>query len=107
VSLTSVWKFIKEWAKTIAAFAATYAANAFYSLINGSAPWPQTKAEWQQYALTTIAAAVATWLARNKITQKQLDADKNVIGGVVVPDAQIPQPLPAAPVGQRRPWTSP
>jgi hypothetical protein len=92
-----IWIKVKEHAKTIAAFVATFVGNAIVSLIKGETAWPQTKDEWVQYALTSIGAAFATWLARNKITQKQLDKDPNVIGGVVVPDAVTPAPATVAP----------
>lgn len=99
---------IREYAKTIAAFFATYLANAFVSLVDGGTPWPQGKDEWLQYALTTVGAAVAAWLARNKITQKQLDKDPNVVGGKVVepPATDIddtPKPTPGL-GGYRNPW---
>lgn len=100
---------IKEHAKTIAAFFATYLANALVSLATGGTPWPQNKDEWLQYTLTTVGAAVAAWLARNKITQKQLDKDPNVVGGVVVPDPpssdidDAPSPTPGL-GGYRNPW---
>jgi lipopolysaccharide export LptBFGC system permease protein LptF len=86
-------KFIKEHAKTVVAFVATFVGNAIVSLLNGDTAWPQTKDEWLQYALTSVGAAVSVWLARNKITQKQLDKDPNVVGGTVVPDAQTPNPV--------------
>jgi len=86
MSLTSVWKFIKEWAKTLTAFVATVVTNMIVSLVNGGTAWPQTKAEWTQYVLTSFGVAISVALTRNKITQKQLDKDPNVIGGVVVPD---------------------
>lgn len=88
---------IKEHAKTIAAFFAVYLANAIFDLATGGRPWPQNGDEWLQYALTTVAAGVGAFAVRNKITQSQLDKDKNVIGGTVVPDAQIPSPSSDSP----------
>ena len=85
--MTSVWKFIKEWAKTLAAFVAGVVANMIVNLVNGGAVWPQTRAEWLQYVLTSFGVAISVALTRNKITQKQLDKDPNVISGTVVPDA--------------------
>jgi hypothetical protein len=99
VNLTSVWKFVKEWAKTIAAFVAGVVANMIVSLVQGGTVWPQTKAEWIQYVLTSFGTAIAVALTRNKITQKQLDQDPHVIGGTVVPDAQVPSPG-----GYQNPW---
>jgi uncharacterized membrane protein YeaQ/YmgE (transglycosylase-associated protein family) len=100
---------IKEYAKTFAAFVAGVVGNAVVALVNGSTPWPQTGAEWLQYAVTSVGAAVAVWLTRNKITQKQLDKDPNVVGGVVT---EIPGPtgtviegnIKVAPGTYQNPW---
>lgn len=81
---------IKQWAKTIAAFVATLAGNVLVSLFTTGVAWPQTKAEWIQYAVTTIGATLAVGGTRNKITQDQINKDPNVIGGVVV---TTPPPL--------------
>ena len=110
MNLASVWKLIKVYAKTIAAFVAGVVANMIVSLVNGAAVWPQTKAEWTQYVLTSFGAAIAVHLTRNKITQKQIDKDPNVIGGVVVPDAQIPTATYQPPVmgaEYQPPWPKP
>lgn len=100
MNLDSVWKLIREWGKTVAAFIAGVVTTMIVNLVQGNAVWPQTKDEWIQYVVTSFGAAIAVALTRNKITQKQLDKDPNVVGGVVVPDAQVP---PAAPVGPT-PW---
>lgn len=104
MNLTSIWTIIKVHAKTVAAFVAGVVANMIVNLIHGNAVWPQTRGEWIQYALTSFGTAITVWLTRNKITQKQLDKDPNVIGGVVVPDAQIPPPPPP---GGGGPYTNP
>lgn len=77
-------KLVKEHAKTIATFFVAYLANALVSLATGGTPWPQTGQEWLQYGLTTLGAAAAAFLARNKITQKQLDKDPAVPAGTVL-----------------------
>jgi hypothetical protein len=102
MNLNSVWKFIKEWAKTIAAFVSVWLGNAVLALIQGSSPWPQTKQEWIQYGVTSLVAALGVGVTRNKITQKQLDKDPNVVGGTVVPDSQVPPPAPTG--GFKNPW---
>jgi hypothetical protein len=109
VNLTSVWKLIKVYAKTLAAFVAGVVANMIVNLVHGGAVWPQTKAEWTQYVLTSFGTAIAVHLTRNKITQKQIDKDPNVVGGVVVPDAHIPPPAPySPPAGEYQPpWPKP
>lgn len=90
-------KWVREYAKTVAVFIGTYVANAVVSLLTGSAPWPQNKDEWIQYATTTIGASVATWLARNKITQKQIDKDPNVVGTVYPDPVEPPTYTPSVP----------
>lgn len=92
-------KHIKEYAKAIAAFVAGVVGNMIVQLINGGTPWPQTSAEWTQYVVTSFGAAIGALVATNKITQKQLDKDPNVVGGVVV------ETPPAAPSGEfKNPW---
>jgi len=102
MSLSSVWNFIKAWAKTIAAFAAGVVANMIVNLVQGGTVWPQTRAEWIQYVLTSFGTAIAVALTRNKITQKQLDQDTHVVGGTVVAQAQPVAPAPAG--GYKNPW---
>jgi hypothetical protein len=99
VKLADVWKFVKEWAKTLAAFVAGVVTTMILNLVNGNAVWPKTGAEWLQYALTSFGAAIAVALTRNKITQKQLDKDPHVIGGTVVAE-----PVRPAPGQYRNPW---
>jgi uncharacterized membrane protein YeaQ/YmgE (transglycosylase-associated protein family) len=92
---------IKVYTKTFAAFIAGVIGNAVVNLINGATPWPQTGAQWVQFAVTSFGAAIAVWAApANKITQKQLDKDPNVVGGTVVA---------SAPSGgeYQNPWTKP
>lgn len=102
--------WIKEQAKTIAAFVAAFVGNVIVSLINGTTAIPTTKADWIQYLVTSVGAAFAAWLARNKVTQKQIDKDPNVIGTVYenppTPEAVAKYTPPAVPVvadGQS-PW---
>lgn len=118
MNTTSVWKFVKEWAKTISAFVAGVVANMIVNLVQSGTVWPQTKNEWVQYVLTSFGSAIAVALTRNKITQKQLDKDPDVVGGTVVsPEpaytqaqaddsrADTPPPSPNSPTGSyRNPW---
>jgi hypothetical protein len=92
-------KLFREYAKTIASFIAATIGNAIVNLINGGVPWPQTKEEWLQFVLTTFGAAIAAWIVPNKITQKQLDKDSHVVGGVVVD-------VPPVAGEYRNPWKS-
>lgn len=99
--MNEVTKFIKEHAKSVAAWFAGVAVTAIMNLVNGVSPWPQTGAQWTQYALTSFGVAAASWLFPNKITQKQLDKDPAVPPGVVL--------LPDKPVESeyKRTWQKP
>jgi F0F1-type ATP synthase assembly protein I len=88
------FKLVKEWAKTIAAFVLGVLVSIVTNLMNGTTPWPQTNKELIQLLIMAFVPAIGVALTRNKITQAQLDKDKHVIGGVVVPDAQV---APTAP----------
>lgn len=94
----SIPNWIKEQAKALAAFAAGFIGNMIVGFINGDTAWPQNKEEWIQYLLTSAGAALAAYFTRNKITQKQIDKDPHVVGGVVVDD-EVPPPAPSAPAG--------
>ncbi len=109
--MNQIKSFIKVYAKTAAAFIAGVLGNLLVNLINGGVPWPQTSAEWVQLLVTSFGAAIAALIVPNKITQRQLDKDRNVIGGVVVPDAQIPPTVgtinsPVVPGEFQNPWRS-
>lgn len=101
--MSSIIKWFKEQAKTVAAFAATFVVNMIVSLLDGSTALPTNRAEWTQYLLTSFGAAIAAYSVRNKITQKQLDHDPNVVGGIVVDDPVKPPLQNATPPG----WTPP
>lgn len=87
-TLKALWLKVKEYAKTVAAFLAGIAVSVVINLINGSTPWPRNTSEWIQLAVASFGPAIATALSTNKITQKQLDNDPHVIGGVVVDQAE-------------------
>lgn len=114
--MNPIVKWCKEQAKTIAAFVATFVLNMIVSLVDGSTPLPQTREEWTQYLVTSVGAALAAWVARNKITQKQLDKDPHVVGGIVVDDPVANRNTPNTPPvwgaagpphGQTGPYTNP
>ena len=97
-TVSTIWSKVREYAKTIAAFVAGVVGSVIVNLFNGSTPWPSNQAEWVQLAIASFGPAIATWLTTNKITQKQLDKDPHVIGGVVVPEnvpAAVPPPPPS------------
>lgn len=95
---------IKEHAKSIAAWVAGVVVTMIMNLVNGGSPWPETGAQWLQYALTSFGGAFAAWAFPNKITQKQIDKDPNVIGGVVVDDPKAVPPPSAGGGYYRNPW---
>lgn len=84
-------KWVQEHAKPIAAFVVTFIGNMIVSLLDGTTPFPQSREQWTQYLLTSAGAAFAAFIARNKITQKQLDHDPNVLGGIVVDQKVVDQ----------------
>ncbi len=90
--MNDIVKFVKEHAKSVAAWIAGVVVTAVLNLVNGVSPWPQTGAQWLQYLLTAFGVAAAAWLFPNKITQKQLDKDPYVVGGTVVEEKQTPPP---------------
>lgn len=100
-------KWVKEQAKTSAAFVATFVVNMIVSLITGETALPTNREEWTQYLLTSAGAAIAAWGVRNKITQKQLDKDPNVVGGIVVDDPAKPVLQSATPPPASGPYTNP
>jgi hypothetical protein len=105
--MNSVTKWFKEQAKTVAAFVATFVGNMIVSLLDGSTALPQNREEWTQYLLTSAGAAIAAWSVRNKITQKQIDKDPNVVGGIVVDDPAKPVLQSATPSPASGPYTNP
>jgi hypothetical protein len=70
---------IMVYGKAIAAFVVSVVGNMIVNLVNGTAPWPQTSAQWMQFAVTSFGAAIGAWLIPNKITQKQIDKDPTVV----------------------------
>jgi len=63
--------WLKEHAKTIAAFVATVLANALMDLINGARPWPQNGNEWLQYLGSAFLVSVGVYGTTNKLTHDQ------------------------------------
>ena len=82
--MNPVWKLVKEYAKTIAVFLAGVLGPPLLRIFTGEDPLPQTKQEWINWLGAIAVSTVAAALARNKITQKQLDKDPYVVGGTVV-----------------------
>lgn len=79
-------RIVKVYAKTVAVFVAGWVVSVLTDLIKGEKPWPQTKEEWAQYLLTSFGIAFVALITKNKIIQKQIDNDPNVIGGYVIDD---------------------
>lgn len=79
-------RIVKVYAKTVAVFVAGWVFNVLVDLVKGEKPWPQTKEEWLQYLLTSFGVAFIALVTKNKIVQKQIDKDPNVIGGYVIDD---------------------
>lgn len=85
-------KYIARWVKAIAAAVGGALAGLLINWVQGTTPIPATQKELYTLLIATVLPPLlALFSPANKITQKQLDNDPNVIGGVVVPDAQVPQ----------------
>lgn len=99
-------KYIKRWVKAIASAVGGAIAGLLLNLIHGETPWPSNQQEWLTLLMASVLPAVfALFSPSNKITQKQLDKDPNVIGGVVVASVPTPQ---APPGGEYLPpWPKP
>lgn len=100
--MNPIVKWVKEHAKSLAAAVGGALATLLMKLVQGEVPWPQTQQEWVNAGLGAVVAGVLAWLPANKITQKQLDKDPDVVGGVVV---SAPTPSYTPPAG-RKPWPS-
>jgi hypothetical protein len=111
-------KYVKRWVKAIASAVGGAIAGLLLNLVHGETPWPSNQQEWITLLMATVLPAVfALFSPPNKITQKQLDKDPNVIGGVVMPDRPLGIPgatgtvLPTPdnwPAGEYpRPWPKP
>ena len=81
-------KYVKRWVKALASAIGGAVAGLIINWVQGTSPIPRTRDELVTVVIAALLPAILTVFSpANKITQKQLDADKNVIGGVVVPDA--------------------
>lgn len=94
--MNPVMKWAKEHIKSLVAAIVGAAITVIMKWVNGEVPWPQTGAEWRDAAIGAVVAGVMVSISpTNKITQKQLDKDPDVVGGVVISDApNQPKSLP-------------
>lgn len=84
--MNPIWKKVKEYAKTITVFLAGVVGPPLLRIVSGEDPLPQNKQEWVNWITAIAVSTLAAAFTRNKITQKQLDKDPNVIGGKVIDD---------------------
>jgi hypothetical protein len=94
-------KYIKRWVKAVAAAVGGALAGLLINWVQGTTPIPTTKDELYTLLIATVLPPLlALFSPANKITQKQLDKDPNVVGGTVVDQAQ-----PVTPAGgYKNPW---
>lgn len=98
-------RYIKRWVKALGSAVGGALAGLLINWVQGTTPIPTTQKELYTLLIATVLPPLLTLFApANKITQKQLDKDPNVIGGVVVPDVQAPTPLPGT-TGRRSSWS--
>lgn len=92
-------KYIKPWVKALASAVGGAIAGLLINWAQGTTPIPTTRKELYTVLIAAVLPALlALFAPPNKITQKQLDKDPNVVGGVVVPDVQVPPPVSLPPV---------
>ncbi len=95
-------KYLKPWVKALASAIGGALAGLLINWVQGTTPIPTTKEEWVTLLIATLGPPILTLFApANKITQKQIDKDPNVLGGIVVTDSQIPTPTVPPSSGQR------
>ena len=95
-------RYIKRWVKALASAVGGAIAGLAINWIQGTTPIPQTKQELYTVLIAAVLPAIVTVFSpANKITQKQLDKDTGVRGGVVVDSA--PKSPPAVSGGSS--WT--
>jgi hypothetical protein len=87
-------KYIKPWVKALGSAIGGAIAGLLINWVQGTTPIPTNKHELYTLLIATLLPPILTLLSpANKITQKQLDQDPNVIGGTVVPDAPAVNPV--------------
>jgi hypothetical protein len=80
-------KYIKRWVKAVAAAVGGAIAGLLINWVQGTTPIPTTKDQLYTLLIATVLPPLLALISpANKITQKQLDNDPHVIGGVVVPE---------------------
>lgn len=95
-------RYIKPWVKALGSAIGGAIVGLLFNMANGATPWPTTMRELGTVVAAAVIPAVFTLFApANKITQKQLDKDPNVIGGVVI---GTPTPAPKTQSGHT-PWS--
>ena len=95
--------YVKRWVKALGSAVGGALAGLLINWVQGTTPIPTTQKELYTLLIATLLPPILTLFApANKITQKQLDNDPNVIGGVVAPDAQVAPDVPPPTGGQRK-----
>lgn len=84
-------KYLRRWVKAIASAIGGAVAGLLINFIHGDQAIPQNREEWVTLLVATVGPALLALISpANKITQKQLDKDPNVVNGVALDGA--PQP---------------
>jgi hypothetical protein len=95
--------YIKRWVKAIAAAVGGAIAGLLINWVQGTTPIPTTKDELYTLLIATLLPPIlALFSPANKITQKQLDKDPNVVGGTVI---DTPAPAVATDIDDTPPPT--
>lgn len=106
-------KYLSRWVKAIGSAVGGAIAGLLINWVQGTTPIPTTRQELYTLLIATLLPPILTLFSpANKITQKQLDKDPNVIGGVVVDEKSEPAALeppatpsnPFPPIRRGTPW---
>lgn len=90
--------YMKQWVKAVASAVGGALAGLLINWVQGTTPIPTTQQELYTLLIATFVPPLLTLFSpANKITQKQLDKDPNVVGGTVV-DTPVS--------GYRNPWSN-
>lgn len=100
-------RYIKPWVKALASAVGGAIFGLLLTWFQGTTPIPTTREELFTVLAAAVLPAIFTVIApANKITQKQIDKDPNVIGGTVVPTPPSNPPASAPPApGYGTSWT--
>lgn len=70
--------FIKQYAKAVVGYVLPILLLMANDLFKGDVPWPQTKEEWLQYVISSLAVGTSVLTVRNTTNDRQVAATQSV-----------------------------